>query len=245
MRGGSDRRTRSSVLIDNVIKIDMPPDTLAHVHQYPQIDLGNLQHLLFTHSHDDHFAVRELQYLSPIFAPTRPEPLNVYATSEIIAKMLKEMEHFFEKAPIRFQSVIPYDPFVVGHLQVTPIVAHHRVDELCLNYILSDGTKSLLYACDTGWYDPPTWEYLESCRLDGIVMECGKGELRGGYDGHLNVEEVIRARCRFLESGTITEKAPFYLTHISHSGLLLHKEMSLLVEKHGIHVASDGLEIQI
>ncbi len=36
--GGPDKRTRSTVLIDETIKIDLPPDTLYHVHQYPQIN---------------------------------------------------------------------------------------------------------------------------------------------------------------------------------------------------------------
>jgi phosphoribosyl 1,2-cyclic phosphate phosphodiesterase len=244
-RGGPDLRTRASILIDDVIKIDLPPDTLAHVHKYPQINLADMQHLLFTHSHDDHFAVRELQYLSPIFSQTRLEPLNVYATSEVTAKMLREMEHFFEKAPIRFQSVIPYDTFSAGHLHVTPIVAHHRDDELCLNYLLSDGTKTLLYACDTGWYDPPTWQYLESLKIDGAIVECGKGQTIGGYDGHLNIDEVVNFRDRLLASHTLRETTPFYLTHICHTGQLLHEEMSKVVGPLGLRVAYDGLQIQI
>ncbi|MDX1934834.1 MAG: MBL fold metallo-hydrolase [Capsulimonadales bacterium] len=244
-RGGVEVRTRSTILIDDMIKIDLPPDTLHHVHRYPEMELSKLQHLLFTHSHDDHFAVRELQYLSPIFALTRKEPLNVYATGEVIAKMLREMEHFFERAPIRFQSVIPYNEFAVGHLRVTPIVAHHREDELCLNYILSDGRKSVLYGCDTGWYDLPTWEFLERCRLDAVIMECGKGKVRGGYDGHLNVDEVFRMRCCLLEAGVLSEDAPFYLTHISHTGLLLHEEMDRLVRPHGVRVAYDGMKVEI
>lgn len=247
--GGPNRRTRSTVLIDGTIKIDLPPDTLAHVHTYPQINLSRLQHLLFTHSHDDHFAVRELQYLSPNFAPCRKEPLHVWATSEVLRKMLPEMAHFFERAPLRFHSVLPYDAVGVGHLSVTPIVAHHRHDELCLNYLLRDdrpgGGKTLLYATDTGWYDEPTWEYLASCRIDAAIAECGKGISPSTYDGHLSVDEVIRFKERLHKSGTLSADAPFYLTHIAHTGLLLHDPLSERVAPHGIRVAYDGLEIEV
>lgn len=246
--GGKNYRTRSSILVDGVVKVDLPPDTLAHVHAYRQISLSRLQHLLFTHSHDDHFAVRELQYLSPNFAPCRKAPLNVWATNELIRKMIPEMDHFFERAPLRFHSVIPFDDMKVGHLEVTPITAHHKPDELCLNYILTDNSespRSLLYGCDTGWYDPMTWDYLATRRLDAVILECGKGNSNGTYDGHLNIQECGRVRGRLIESGTISEKTPFYLTHIAHTGLLLHDEMEEIVAPMGMHVAYDGFELEI
>lgn len=249
-RGGRNFRTRASVLIDDAVKIDLPPDTLAHVHLYPsQINLARLQHLIFTHSHDDHFAVRELQYLSPNFAPCRKGSLNVWATNELIKKMLPEMEHFFEKAPLRFHSIIPYEDLAVGHLTVIPVVAHHKQDELCLNFLIREGdgdtAKTLLYATDTGWYDPPTWEFLAGLRLDTVVLECGKGNSLNTYDGHLSVDEAVRVRARLIREGTIGENTPFYLTHIAHTGLLLHEEMEALVAPHGIQVAYDGLEINL
>jgi phosphoribosyl 1,2-cyclic phosphate phosphodiesterase len=245
-RGGPDRRTRSTILIDSIVKIDLPPDTLAHVHAYPRLNLGKLQHLLFTHSHDDHFAVRELQYLSPNFAPCRKGPLNVYGTSELIKKMLPEMEHFFEKAPLRFHSVLPFDTFSVGHLEATPIVAHHKHDELCLNYLIEDGERTLLYACDTGWYDSPTWEYLaKRRRIHAAILECGKGISPNGYDGHMNVEDAVRFRQRLVDDGALTVDAPVYLTHICHTGQLLHEELSALVAPHGLQVAFDGLEVTV
>lgn len=248
-RGGPDRRTRSTVLVDDTIKIDLPPDTLAHVHAYPEINLARLQHLLFTHSHDDHFAVRELQYLSPNFAPGRKKPLHVWATSEVLHKMLPELEHFFERAPLRFHTVLPYDPVSVGHLSVTSIVAHHRSDELCVNYLLCDERpgegRTLLYATDTGWYDEPTWEYLAEQNIDAVVVECGKGISNSTYDGHLSVDEVVRFKERLHKANALRPDAPFYLTHIAHTGLLLHEPLQERVAPHGMKVAYDGLEITI
>ena len=248
-RGGPDRRTRSSVLIDDAVKIDLPPDTLAHVHRY-DLDFSGLRHLLFTHSHDDHFAVRELQYLSPNFAPSRcGAPLNVWGTHDLICRALPEMEHFFEEAPVKFHPLAPFRPFRVGHLRVTPVAARHKTDELCLNFLIGDEAAmsegQLLYATDTGWYEERTWDFLEGRPLSAVVVECGKGASQNGYDGHLNVDEVRRFKERLVAGGGLAPDAPFYVTHIAHTGLLLHDEMTALLAPAGIFVAYDGLVLNL
>ena len=242
-RGGKDMRTRSTILIDGTVKIDLPPDTLFHVFRYPQIHLAGLKHLLFTHSHDDHFAVRELQYLSPNFAPDRKDPLHVWATDELVRKMYGEMAHFFEPAPLLFHAIEPFLPVPIGHLSVTPITAHHKRDELCLNYIVESGGKKVLYASDTGWYADATWKFLEGLRLDAAIVECGKGISDSAYDGHLSLGECFEFRERLGESGTLEDGAPFYLTHVCHTGGLLHDEMAERCAPYGIDVAYDGLEL--
>lgn len=245
-RGGRDCRTRTSVLLDDVVKIDLSPDTLYQVHRH-NLDLFRLKHLLFTHTDDDHFAVRELQYLTPTFAPSRCcKPLHIWATRELIKKMLPEMAHFFEKAPLRFHPLAPFVEVAVGHLHVTPITAHHRPDELCLNFLVRDAAGSvLLYASDTGWYDAPTWEFLEGRRIDAVVAECGKGAGSSAYDGHLSVDEVRRFKERLVAAGGLSADAPFWVTHISHTGLLLHDELSGLLAPDNISVAYDGLEVSL
>ena len=138
------------------------------------------EHLLFTHSHDDHFAVRELQYLSPNFAPHRQEPMNIYATDALIEKMQGAMGKFFEKAPLQICPIAPFVPFVAGHLQVMPIAAHHKKDEVCVNYLLRrpEENRTILYGSDTGWYDPPTWEAIARHRIDTVVSGVRQGQLR-------------------------------------------------------------------
>lgn len=246
-RGGPDKRTRCTILIDETVKIDLPPDTLAHVHAYPDVCLAKLEHLIFTHAHDDHFAVRELQYLSPNFAPGRRMPLAVYGTSELLKKIQCETRAFFEEPPLRPRAVQPFHGFPVGHLIVTPITAHHKQDELCLNYILKDrdSGRTLLYGSDTGWWDPPTWDFLGTCHFDAVILECGKGKSDNAYDGHLNIKECAAVKRQLEAFGTISPTTPFYLTHIAHTGLLLHDEMNALVNPLGMTVAYDGLAFDV
>jgi phosphoribosyl 1,2-cyclic phosphate phosphodiesterase len=242
-RGGKDLRTRSTILVDETIKIDLPPDTLAHVLRYPDFHPARLEHLLFTHSHDDHFAVRELQYLSPNFAPDRRLPLQVYATDEVIRRMYGEMAHFFEPSPLLFHAVVPFKELPVGHLHVTPLLANHKHDELCLNYIVRSGDTRLLYATDTGWYGSATWDFLFGYPLDAVVVECGKGISDNPYPGHLSLDESIRFKDKLVAGGGLSSEAPFLLTHISHTGMLLHDDLSEHCNPFGILVAYDGLEL--
>lgn len=52
--GGKEVRTRTQAVVDRRVLIDFPPDTYAHALSY-SLKLGQIQHLLITHSHMDHF----------------------------------------------------------------------------------------------------------------------------------------------------------------------------------------------
>ncbi|MFM7320589.1 MAG: MBL fold metallo-hydrolase [Armatimonadota bacterium] len=242
-RGGPNLRSRSTIVVDGLVKVDLPPDSLAHVHRFPEVSLASLQHLLFTHSHDDHFAIRELQYLSPNFAPDRRYPLNVYAGNELIRRMIPEMSSFFEAAPVRFHSIAPFEELTIGHLVIVPVLARHKPDETCLNFVFRDGSSSCLYATDTGWYHDASWRYLEGAALDVVVLECGKGIGDSPYEGHLSFDDCVRFRAELLRLGALSPTGRVLLTHICPSGLLLHEELSERAAEHGMEVAWDGLEI--
>ena len=242
-RGGKNLRLRSGILVDETIRVDLCPDALAQVHKYPQLDLSGIEQLLFTHTHDDHFAVRELQYLSQNFAPDRQKALEIGGSQQALEKLCGEISHFFEEPPLRLRTLEPFIEVAVGHLWVTPLVANHKIDELCFNYLFRDSVsdKRLLYASDTGWYAPETWEFLEDIALDAAIIECGRGISQSTYEGHLTLEQCIA----FKEKLALKPSAPVYLTHICHTGLLLHEEMSELCAPHGISVAYDGLELSL
>ena len=237
-RGGKNLRLRSGILLDESIRVDLSPDALAQVHKFPERDLTAIQHLLFTHTHDDHFAARELQYLSCNFAPDREGPLSVWASAQALAKLQSEAKAFFEAPPLRCRALTPFTEIKIGHLFVTPLTAHHKADELCFNFLFRDGDTRLLYASDTGWYAQETWEFLESITLDAAVIECGRGISQSTYEGHLTLEQCIAFKAKLA----LKPDAPVYLTHICHTGLLLHEEMEERCAPHGISVAYDGLE---
>lgn len=240
-RGGKNLRLRSGILVNETLRVDLCPDALAQVHKYPQHDLTAIEHLLFTHTHDDHFSVRELQYLSCNFAPDRDRTLDVWGTEYALGQLTGAFSRFFEQPPVHPHPLTPFRETRIGELEVTPITAHHKADELCFNYIFREGDKRLLYASDTGWYDPPTWDFLRDLPLDGAIIECGKGISANTYDGHLSLAECLSfKKCLHLKPA-----APVFLTHICHTGLLLHEEMEERCTPHGIQVAYDGLAFEL
>jgi phosphoribosyl 1,2-cyclic phosphate phosphodiesterase len=243
-RGGKNIRTRATSLIDDVIKIDFPPDTLYHVIRY-NLDLRGLKALLFTHAHDDHFSWAELQYLGRYFVPTPvTEPLPIYGPRDVIQCLAHRLD--LDMIPLTLHRLMAWETTPVGDYLVTPILAQHDPTQECFNYLLQapDGS-TLLYATDTGWYQENTWRYLENTRIDGIVVECAKGPIEGGYTGHLCIPEVIQMRQRLIRAGALKENSPVVTTHFSHLGGLMHDELEAVLNPEGIQAGFDGMSLSV
>ena len=222
--GGKNLRTRSSALIDGVLKLDFPADILHQIARW-NIDLLDLRAILITHSHDDHLCASELQYASRYFVP---EPLQqslpIYGPIDAICKIKAAVE--ISELPFVLHVLEPYVPVDIAGYTVTPILARHDPEIVCFNYIITDAAgATLLYATDTGWYDEETWRVLERSHFDGIVIECGNGPEVGGYPGHLSIGEVRALRERLLDSGSISITTPITATHFPHLGGMLHDEL--------------------
>ncbi|MDW8321560.1 MAG: MBL fold metallo-hydrolase [Armatimonadota bacterium] len=235
-RGGKDLRTRSSIFIDHTLKIDLPPDTLHHVFTY-QLDLSRLKHLLITHTHEDHLALHELGYLLPGFA-YRELPLSIYGSADFV-RALGYMPDQVRNA-LDVQVMQPFTPYQIDCYTVIPVLAYHREDEQCFNYIVSDGEKTLLYMCDTGWYRDATWRYLAGVQLDAVIAECTKGFVDAPYDTHLGLKEVLQLKERLHAMGTTHAQTRWAVTHFSHNGRPLQEELEAFCQPHGIEVAYDG-----
>lgn len=241
--GGKNLRTRSSALIGGEIKIDLPPDTLHHV-LAQGLDLTTTPYLLFTHAHDDHFAVRELQYLSWMFVPQPiTKPLHVFGPRDTIEKIRQSLD--LANLPLKLHCLKEWETAAIGRWQVTPILAQHDPEQQCFNYLVSDGARTLLYATDTGWYEKQTWDFLGRTQLDGMVVECTKGRMEGGYMAHLCIPEVVRMRERLVQEGVLRADGRVVTTHHSHLGGLLHEGLEAELNPHGIEVGYDGMTFEI
>jgi phosphoribosyl 1,2-cyclic phosphate phosphodiesterase len=242
--GGKNIRTRSSALIDDTLKIDFPPDTLHHSIRY-NLDLRGMTALLFTHAHDDHFSAPELQYLGEHFVPTPiSEILPVYGPIDVIRRLRKTLD--LTRLPLTLHTLAPWKTVSIGAYRVTPILAQHDPTQVCFNYILQDMEgATLLYASDTGWYEEPAWRFLEKYTFDGIVAECSKGPIEGGYMAHLCIPEVVRMHQRLLAAGCFYPGNPMVTTHFSHLGGLMHDELEAALSPHGIAAGFDGMSFLV
>lgn len=242
--GGKNIRTRAAALIDDVLKIDFPPDTLYHVIRY-NLDLRCLRALLFTHAHDDHFSAPELQYRSEHFVPAPiKEALPIYGPTDVIHCLEHRLD--IGHVPVELHPLAPWETVTIADYRVTPIIAQHDPSQMCFNYIIQDPDgATLLYATDTGWYHEPTWEFLEAFALDAIVVECAKGPVEGGYMAHMCIPEVIRMRNRLIARGAFHPESPMITTHFSHLGGLMHDELNAVLNPHGIEAGYDGMTFHV
>jgi len=240
---GKNHRTRASALIDGALKIDLPPDTLHHSHTHG-LDLTEVQHLIFTHTHDDHFAFKELQYMSWMFVTEEwNRKLNVYGPPDAIQKIQAELE--LDELPLELRALKPWETVRLGDWSVTPILAQHATDRLCFNHIVEREGRSLLYGTDTGWYTEETWAFLAGWKLNALVIECAKGLDENGYKAHLSIPEVIRMKAKMLEIGALTTDSAVVTTHHSHLSGLLHEGYEAHLNLHRIQVGYDGMEIEV
>ncbi len=242
--GGKNIRTRSSGLIDGVLKIDFPPDTLMHV-LYHGLDIRSIEALLFTHAHDDHFAVSELQYRrSGFVANPLTNVLPVYGPPDVISELTNRSAA--QPLPYTLTTLSPWETIEIAGYKVTPIIAQHDTSLTCYNYLIQNSAgKTLLYASDTGWYHEETWTFLLGKRIDGIVCECTNGPKEDAWSAHMNISSVLRLREKLIETGSFRADGKMIATHFSHWGALTHDEFETLLNPHNIQTAYDGIEFEI
>lgn len=241
--GGKNIRSRASLLVNHNIKIDMGGDTYHHVAVHG-IDLSKLEYVLITHSHDDHLKLGEFGYLRPPFAHNRVcEQVRVYGSPDVCERL---SARYADPAATGFElhPVEPFKTVGIGDVSATPVVAVHKPDELCLNWVISQDGRTVLYASDTGPYNEDTYAYLSGIKLDMIITECTIG-FGPGYSSHMSIGHVRDLKNRLLGAGTITPSTPVVITHFSHNVGLLHHELEAKTADDGFTVAYDGIVLEV
>lgn len=240
--GGHNFRSRASIQIDDIYKIDLPHDAYYQAIR-DGIDLSIIAHLFFTHSHGDHFDLTTLEYLRPPFAHNlKNAPIKVYGNETVTGAITAR---YRDTLPIELITVQPFVPILAGSLTFTPIIAHHQPGEQCLNYTIESDTASILYASDTGEYEQETLDYLKAQKLDLLIIECTQGTLPGAANYHMSFEAVLRLRDSLAQSGAVEPTVRTVITHFSHNIGLLHEEFEAIANPHGIEVAYDGIAIEV
>jgi phosphoribosyl 1,2-cyclic phosphate phosphodiesterase len=258
--GGKNIRSRSSFRIDSCHQIDFSPDYFYQMMKHG-VDAHDLEHLLITHTHQDHFDLAEI--LAKECAVSFCEkPLNIYLSVEA-AEWVKQFfagytarydgerrKAVMEK--FRFVPLRHYEQYQVGELVITAVKGNHRAHgegEYAINYLIGlQDHRTLFYASDTGWYSEETWEFLKGKKTDILIMECtfGGRKDRGRYvHQHLDIPNFLLMLDRMSDMGFIDGKTEIYATHISHKHPLLHDEMQRVFDQCGykVTVAYDGLTI--
>jgi phosphoribosyl 1,2-cyclic phosphate phosphodiesterase len=243
--GGRNLRTRSSLQIDDGLKIDFPPDSLAHSRMYG-LDFSRLQYILFTHAHFDHLAPKELTYLIPPFAlQDKTKSIRLFGSAECMELLHDPQKQIERDRPQLLNEITFFQHFQLGDYDIHTLKANHGTKDQSLNYFIGENGRYLLYASDTGLYEQETWDYLKGMRADLVIIECTAGPQSPPYKQHLGFPDVRTFRRIAEEQGTADEHTRWVLTHFSHVGGMLHDELQALTTPYGFTVAWDGMQITL
>jgi phosphoribosyl 1,2-cyclic phosphate phosphodiesterase len=238
--GGKDLRTRTAAIVDDHIKIDLPPDTHAQL-QRERLDPNDWTALVFTHSDDDHCTLSEIQYALIPFTTKDHLPFTIYA-NEVVTGMIRRR---YPEWPLEIIVTHSFQCYEHMGYRITPIRATHIVGEDCHNLIFQKDGKTLLYATDTGIWQEETWAFLSAFKLDLVILECTDGFDPTMYEGHLDIKECIMVTERLRSTGILKEGARVITTHHSVRGLARHCDLEKALLPHNIEPGYDGLELEV
>lgn len=240
--GGKEIRSRMSVLIDDKLMIDCPPDAYMHAIKY-KIDYGKVKDMLITHSHSDHCYVDNI--IPRVFRLDGQEfeTFHVYGNNTVVEMInaATNEEDFIKAHELYYSSST-----AIKDYRVTPFRAAHILGEKCMLYLVEKDGKRYLHLADTGVLDEEIFDWLRDRKavIDAVAIDTTYGLIETEYGGHLNFKQSIKTCEKFRQKGIFTADTQIYMTHICHCGGT-HELLSKRAEAYGMHVAYDGLIVEV
>lgn len=245
--GGKELRTRTQSIVDGKILIDFPPDTYTHALNY-SLQLGQVEHLLVTHSHMDHFFPVELIHRHEHFGHNAKGILHVYG-NEAVEKAFYDavLIDRFKVHPlddaVRFVRLEPFGDFGADGYHIVPVPADHDKRETCFIFIIEKEGKRLLYGHDTGMnLSDEAWECIFRYKYDLISLDATMG--RKQVDSyHMGLPDAVRFAKMLEEQGCIRKDTVKVINHFSHNGEMTHEQLEGFAKENGMIAAYDGMKV--
>lgn len=253
-KGGIYQRMRSCFRLSDSIMLDLGADAVAQSMKFG--DITDVEHVVITHTHDDHLNPHML--MEAMWSKRYRKPIHYYFTEEayeitrhwmnnpwILKGMLPS---WVEKGIVVFHKLKFGERAQVGDVFVTPFRGNHKgnVEPNSAMYLveLPDG-RSLFYGLDSGKWLDETLEAVKKLHIDIFISEATGGVTDIRYGGHMGLYQVRELVGALFESGAITAETKVYLTHINHGS-----SYDQMIEKVGeldfplpVTVATDGMKI--
>jgi phosphoribosyl 1,2-cyclic phosphate phosphodiesterase len=242
--GGAEVRMRATALINDDLLIDLGPDLLASTNRLA-LYLGNLETILITHRHEDHWLPQNLSWRTSGFTPTPIKSATVCGPADALSVLAQFSLEELAAAHLGYRIVSAGDRWAAGNYQITAIPATHGQGRLePLLYVIEGQGRRVFYATDTAPLQEAAWDLLrELGAMDLILLDATSGERSGG-DSHHGMAQFLETRRRFIEEGVLVPDHTTLLAHhFSHNGGMTHTELVEAYGRYDVGIAYDGLVV--
>lgn len=245
--GGRNIRTRTQALIDDTLLIDFPEDAANHYQTY-FYDGDKVRNCLITHNHEDHLNIKDITAMGRGFInSTFKTPFTFYSASSgyrdicsTIGENRSSLQGYVDAVKVE-----PFKEFTVDGYRVLPLKANHDILSSPVIYAIEKEGKKMLYAHDSGYYFPETWDALKNFgKLDFISLDCTGSKLKDCRNGHMSFDVNLEVLAKMEEEGIVDSSTVKVVNHFSHNGGATYDEMVEIAKPYGITVSYDGLIIE-
>lgn len=197
------------------------------------IERDEIDAVLISHFHGDHFGGIPLFLLAAQYEDRRTRPLHIAgppSVEERVRALARAMGHSVEdhrlEFPLHFTELRPDATTGVGPARVRAFPTRHQIEANPHGHRIALGRSTVVYSGDTGWFeDLPR----QAAGADLFVCECTFHKRR--LDFHLNLEQLAEHRDRF-DCGRMV------LTHLG-------SEMSARRGAVDFETADDGMVLRL
>ena len=242
--GGKDVRLRTAYKINDRIRVDFGPDSIAQDHRFGLCS-ENLRHIFITHSHCDHLNKELFSFRSKWIS--HPEnDLTVYGNATVL-KTIASVAFPLEDYKLRLTRLNYFEPVDLPEEDMTfyPMQADHMKSEQAMFFAVRHGEKLFMIANDTGFPGENNWEYMHrmNMKFDFVIADCTSLAI-DSENNHMGRKFAVKMKERMLEEKLLTAESRFIVNHFSHNGLMTHAEAEEFFSAHNILVGFDGMIIE-
>ena len=256
--GGKNLRSRSSLMINDDLLVDIGPDIATASFQH-RVSLAGIGICLQTHPHADHQDIGFILSRHAEYGTTVSGDLLLGGSDETlhaIDALVRQQSaygsifHSETQSALKMKilSLTPFEAYRIGDYHIAGYPANHGNDQGFLLYSIVRGDHAVFYGTDTSVLFEEVWEHLQRARIryDVVILDHTYGI---GFESrpadHLASKDVAAHADQFRESGLLKDGGLVYATHLSHEGYLEHDALDEYAREHGYRVAYDGLKLQL
>ena len=164
-----------------------------------QIDRAEIDTVLISHFHGDHFAGLPLLLLAALYEDQRAQPLRIVGPPGIEKRtraLAQAMGHSIDDRewtfPIHFEEYPRGAETEIGPARIRSFDVHHQPDSKPHGLVLTLASQQIAYTGDTGWF-----EGLPGAVAGSELLICECTYATETFEYHLNYEALVAQREQF------------------------------------------------